>query len=155
MAPPPPPGSPHRKVVAKAPSSQTQSVEELPALEKLEEIKNPLAERKKWMKKETKRPVKKARKTKKKAKRTKKVRGKKKALVSKKKKRRPTAVSKTFKGGMLKFRKKCAMHSKPGFKSAKVGSVRPGKKLWVDAHNRNWRKVYKKSGIVFVHRNCF
>ena len=39
--------------------------------------------------------------------------------------------------------------------SEKVGFIKKGKKLWVDKHDDNWGKVYRKSGHAFVPRHCF
>lgn len=64
------------------------------------------------------------------------------------------AVSKKFKSGMHKFSINCEMKAQADASSKNVGKVKAGKKLWVENHNKNWAKVYKKSGAVFVNKGC-
>lgn len=64
----------------------------------------------------------------------------------------PTGTA--FKNGMHKFNADCAMKAKPDSGSKNVGSVSAGKKLWVENHNAQWAKVYKKSGAVYVSKSC-
>ncbi len=59
-----------------------------------------------------------------------------------------------FKNGMYRVSVNCTMRSKPSTKSAKAGTVNKGKKLWMEAHNTNWVKVFKKSGTVYINRLC-
>lgn len=68
--------------------------------------------------------------------------------------RKPTSVTKPFNGGMHSFKKDCTMYSKPNTSSSSAGSVSKGKKLWIDPHNNEWHKAYKKSGTVYIHNSC-
>lgn len=73
----------------------------------------------------------------------------KKKAVSKAKK-----SSSKFKNGMYRFSVNCNMRSKPSTQSKAVGKVEKGKKLWVEGHNADWVKVFKKSGAVYVNKGC-
>ncbi len=66
----------------------------------------------------------------------------------------PKAISKKFKNGMYKFKSNCTMRSQPSKTAAKAGTVSKGKKLWVEAHNAQWVKIYKKSGAVYINKVC-
>jgi len=74
----------------------------------------------------------------------------------------PKAVKKTatrhqasvFKSGLHTFSQTCSMKSKPSDSGADEGTVQAGKKLWLDAHNGEWLKAYKKSGPVYVSADC-
>ena len=59
-----------------------------------------------------------------------------------------------FKNVMYTFNSDCAMKAKPDSGSKNVGSVSAGKKLWVENHDTQWAKVYKKSGAVYVSKSC-
>ena len=61
---------------------------------------------------------------------------------------------KKFKSGMYKFSEKCTMYKEPRALSEEAGSIRPGRKLWIDAHNDGWHKAYKKSGTVYISADC-
>ncbi|MCJ8276314.1 MAG: hypothetical protein MJK18_05710 [Bdellovibrionales bacterium] len=74
--------------------------------------------------------------------------------VAKKKVKKRKAASVAFKSGMHKFKKKCTMFTQPNKTSSPNGVVKAGRKLWVDGHNANWRKAYKKSGTVYIHKSC-
>jgi hypothetical protein len=63
-------------------------------------------------------------------------------------------ASATFKNGFYTFSSQCAMKVKPDENSAEAGNVQAGKKLWLDGHNGEWLKAYKKSGTVFVPSHC-
>lgn len=60
----------------------------------------------------------------------------------------------SFKNGMHVFAQNCAMKSKPDSGSADAGQVQAGKKLWLDSHNGQWLKAYKKSGTVYIPVDC-
>lgn len=62
--------------------------------------------------------------------------------------------AKKFKNGMHKFSINCEMKSSADASSKNVGKVKAGKKLWVENHNKDWAKVYKKSGAVFINKGC-
>lgn len=65
--------------------------------------------------------------------------------------REPTTA---FKPGMHQFSKKCTMRDKPSELGEAQGAIRPGRKLWIDAHNQKWHKAYKKSGAVYISADC-
>ena len=67
--------------------------------------------------------------------------------------RKPSG-KKAFKAGMHKFSKKCSMQAEPSSMSDEAGVIRPGRKLWIDAHNDDWHKAYKKSGTVYISADC-
>ena len=67
---------------------------------------------------------------------------------------RVPSSKKKFKSGMYKFEEKCAMHAEPSSMSDKAGSIRAGRKLWIDPHNDSWHKAYKKSGTVYISADC-
>lgn len=67
---------------------------------------------------------------------------------------RQSASSGSFKGGFHRFSSKCQMKKRPSDSSSNAGTIRANKRLWVDPHNGNWRKVYKKSGPVYVSADC-
>ncbi len=62
--------------------------------------------------------------------------------------------SPAFKNGMYGVKKDCRMHGKPNLQSKKQGSVNRGKKLWMENHDKNWVKVFKKSGPVYINKSC-
>lgn len=63
-------------------------------------------------------------------------------------------AKKQFKSGMYGLGRDCDMHSKPTLQSKKVGSVSRGKKLWMEPHDGGWVKVFKKSGPVYLKKDC-
>lgn len=67
--------------------------------------------------------------------------------------RKPSSKKK-FKAGMYKFDDKCVMHKEPSSMSDTAGSIRAGRKLWIDPHNESWHKAYKKSGTVYISADC-
>ncbi|MEM7645492.1 MAG: hypothetical protein AAF203_01170 [Pseudomonadota bacterium] len=67
--------------------------------------------------------------------------------------RRPSSQKK-LKAGMYKFGSRCQMFAEPNDGSDQQGSIRKGRKLWVDPHNEKWMKVYKKAGAVYIPANC-
>jgi hypothetical protein len=67
---------------------------------------------------------------------------------------RSPSNKKKFKPGMYKFDKDCTMYSEPGTFGDEAGTIRAGRKLWIDAHNDGWHKAYKKSGEVFISSDC-
>ena len=69
------------------------------------------------------------------------------------KKKRAVAMPK-FKNGMHRASVNCTMRAKASTKSKSVGKVRKGKKLWMENHNKNWVKVFKKSGPVYINKLC-
>lgn len=75
---------------------------------------------------------------------------KKKKKMKKKKKK----VGAAFKNGMYRVSVNCTMRKKPSTAGKKAGTVKKGKKLWMEGHNKNWVKVYKKSGPVFINKLC-
>ncbi len=62
--------------------------------------------------------------------------------------------SSPFKNGFYTFSQNCTMRSKPSDSGAEAGSVQAGKKLWLDQHNGEWLKAYKKAGTVYVSADC-
>jgi hypothetical protein len=74
--------------------------------------------------------------------------------VKKKKVSTKKKVSGKFKNGMYRMSVNCNMRQKPDAQSKAVGKVKKGKKLWVEGHNANWVKVYKKSGPVYINKLC-
>jgi hypothetical protein len=58
------------------------------------------------------------------------------------------------KNGYFVFASACDMKSSPSSDSKSVGNVAKGKKLWLDSHNDQWFKAYKKSGTAYVPANC-
>lgn len=62
--------------------------------------------------------------------------------------------SKKFKSGMYKFSKECTMYSEPRTFSREAGSIPAGRKLWIDPHDQDWLKAYKKSGTVYIPADC-
>ncbi len=75
-------------------------------------------------------------------------------------KMQPTKVQKervpasAAKNGYFVFANACDMKSSPSSESKSVGNVAKGKKLWLDSHNDQWFKAYKKSGTAYVPANC-
>ncbi len=67
--------------------------------------------------------------------------------------RQPSAKA-PFKSGMYKFAEECKMYKEPRSFSDQAGSIPPGRKLWIDSHNENWLKAYKKSGTVYISTDC-
>ncbi len=64
------------------------------------------------------------------------------------------SVSPKFKNGMYRVGSACTMRAQPSTSASKEGTVPKGKKLWMEAHNANWVKVFKKSGPVFINKVC-
>jgi hypothetical protein len=46
------------------------------------------------------------------------------------------------------------MKFSPTAGSKSVGNVAKGKKLWLESHNAQWFKAYKKSGTAYVSADC-
>ena len=67
---------------------------------------------------------------------------------------RKPSNKKAFKAGMYKFKEDCTMYKEPATLSGEAGKIRAGKKLWIDGHDDNWRKAYKKAGAVYIPANC-
>jgi hypothetical protein len=67
--------------------------------------------------------------------------------------RQPSAKT-PFKAGMYKFTKECTMYEEASSMSAEAGSIPIDRKLWIDAHNDQWHKAYKKSGAVYIPAKC-
>lgn len=63
-------------------------------------------------------------------------------------------ASAPFKDGMYTFSEDCTMREDPESSAASAGTVRGGKKLWVEGYDNNWVKVFKRSGPVFVEKSC-
>lgn len=68
--------------------------------------------------------------------------------------RETASYNSDFKAGMHKFTQKCNMKSEPSESGKNAGSVSAGKKLWLDNHDGQWVKAYKKSGTVYINKNC-
>ena len=60
----------------------------------------------------------------------------------------------TFTQGMYDFPSDCQMRNEPNSAGASAGTVRAGKRLWVEPLDANWHKVYKKNGAVFISADC-
>jgi hypothetical protein len=67
---------------------------------------------------------------------------------------RIVAGTQKFKAGMYKFNSDCSMHVDASSISDKAGKIKAGQKLWIDSHDTNWHKVYKKSGAVYISADC-
>ena len=67
--------------------------------------------------------------------------------------RTPSSVA-AVKNGYFVFANACDMKSSPSSESKSVGNVAKGKKLWLDAHNTQWFKAYKKSGTAYIPADC-
>lgn len=74
--------------------------------------------------------------------------------VKKKRAKKKIASVSKFKNGMYRASVNCSMRAKASAKSKKVGTVKKGKKLWMEKHNKNWVKVFKKSGPVYINKLC-
>ncbi|MBY0316024.1 MAG: hypothetical protein K2Q26_10915 [Bdellovibrionales bacterium] len=75
----------------------------------------------------------------------------------KKKKSEKSAARKqasVFKNGFYTFSSSCQMKTQPDESSPDAGAVTEGKKLWLDSHNPQWLKAYKKAGTVYVPASC-
>ncbi len=70
---------------------------------------------------------------------------------TKQKERAPASV---LKNGYYTTSETCDMKASPSDKSASVGNVSKGKKLWLDAHNGTWLKAYKKKGTAYIPAHC-
>ncbi len=68
-------------------------------------------------------------------------------------KRRPSQ-NEAFRPGMHLFTKNCTMFAEATTSSAAEGRVRLGRKLWVDSHDKDWHKVFKKNGPVYIPADC-
>ncbi|MCB0378360.1 MAG: hypothetical protein KDD33_07695 [Bdellovibrionales bacterium] len=66
--------------------------------------------------------------------------------------KKPASVA--FKNGMHRTTRNCNMRAKASANSKKEGLVKAGKKLWMEAHNEGWVKVYKKAGPVYLSKDC-
>jgi hypothetical protein len=73
------------------------------------------------------------------------------APVKEEKTRAPASAAKN---GYFVFANACDMKSSPASGSKSVGNVAKGKKLWLDVHNGQWFKAYKKSGTAYISANC-
>ena len=71
--------------------------------------------------------------------------------VEAKKEQIPTSTAKT---GYFVFANACDMKFSPTAGSKSVGNVAKGKKLWLESHNAQWFKAYKKSGTAYVSADC-
>lgn len=69
-------------------------------------------------------------------------------------KKKRARTGQAFKNGMYRVSVNCTMRSKPSTKAKGVGKVRKGKKLWMEKHNKNWVKIFKKSGPVYINKLC-
>jgi outer membrane biosynthesis protein TonB len=58
------------------------------------------------------------------------------------------------KNGYFVFASACDMKSSPSAGGKSVGNVAKGKKLWLDSHNAQWFKAYKKSGTAYIAADC-
>lgn len=58
------------------------------------------------------------------------------------------------KNGFYNLSSNCMMKSQPDAGSEDMGSASSGKKLWLDVHDNNWFKAYKKSGTVYISSSC-
>ncbi len=67
--------------------------------------------------------------------------------------RKPTS-SAVFKPGMYKFSKDCKMYSEASSSGDESGVIKSGRKLWIDSHDNDWHKVYKKEGAVYISSDC-
>jgi len=68
--------------------------------------------------------------------------------------RKPASHSGKMKSGMHTFTSECGMKTAPNSDSKDAGIVPAGKKLWLDVHNSEWLKAYKKAGTVYVPSQC-
>lgn len=75
-----------------------------------------------------------------------------KAKASKKDKK--VASVSGFKSGMYPVSTNCTMRAKPNKSAKSMGTVDAGKKLWMEKHNDEWVKVFKKSGPVYLNKVC-
>ncbi len=73
------------------------------------------------------------------------------ATTKAEKTRAPASVTKN---GYFVFANACDMKSSPTSGSKSVGNVAKGKKLWLDSHNSEWFKAYKKSGTAYIAADC-
>ena len=64
------------------------------------------------------------------------------------------SIGNSFKQGMYEFPQKCTMRAEPAKAANAAGTIRAGKKLWVEPFDEKWHRVYKKSGPVFISREC-
>lgn len=77
------------------------------------------------------------------------------AKVEKKKEiKTERAPASALKNGYYTTSESCDMKASPSEKSASVGNVSKGKKLWLDAHNGSWLKAYKKKGTAYIPAHC-
>lgn len=65
--------------------------------------------------------------------------------------RRPASA---LTNGYYVFSRDCVMRTEPDAGSSGAGQVALGKKLWLDVHNSQWLKAYKKAGTVYVPSSC-
>ena len=73
---------------------------------------------------------------------------------SRKRARKKIASVSKFKNGMYRLSATCTMRKRASKSSKGVGKARKGKKLWMEKHNKNWVKVFKKSGPVYINKIC-
>lgn len=64
------------------------------------------------------------------------------------------SVASTSQNGFYRFTKDCEMKSSPEEAATDAGHIPHGKRLWLDVHNAQWFKAYKKSGTVYVSTHC-
>lgn len=76
------------------------------------------------------------------------------AMSSPKKKVSRGIASAPVKNGFYTFKNSCTMKAEADSASSDVGQVNAGKKLWLDHHDSQWFKVYKKSGTAYISANC-
>ena len=78
----------------------------------------------------------------------------KKAEPAKVKVQQERAPASATKNGYFVFASACDMKASPSAGGKSVGNVAKGKKLWLDSHNAQWFKAYKKSGTAYVPADC-
>lgn len=77
-----------------------------------------------------------------------------KAKTKEKKESKKVASVAGFKSGMYPVSSNCTMREKPNKNAKSMGTVDAGKKLWMEKHNDEWVKVFKKSGPVYLNKVC-
>jgi hypothetical protein len=74
--------------------------------------------------------------------------------VEKKAPKKQVASVSDFTKGMHSVKSNCTMRAKANTSAKDVGLVSKGKKLWMENHNDEWVKVFKKSGPVYLSKTC-
>ena len=59
-----------------------------------------------------------------------------------------------FKDGMYHVTSTCTLRAEPNHSSSSEGPARQDIKLWMEKHDSAWVKLFKKSGPVFLSRDC-